>query len=327
MKRFLTQFVTCCALSLAAAGTTQASILYYQFEGADGSNAGAILDSSGNGIAGVAAGYPAPGGVAPTYSSQNVGAQIRDGVSGGIVNLNNTSSIRFTNAGVASGLYNQNSGGRVTVTDQAALRPANFTVEAFVKVNTPTQFASLIGKERAGGATWQLDTSPTLPNPNTGADIPSNMNLRARIDHQATGTSAADGSNQSFGGGAGSITTTTSVSPLPSAWHHVAMTYERNVDIAGVARDRVTLFVDYVQVATGLLNTPAGSAGDLVYDTGIFFIGGGGGGRGFDGWMDEVRFTDGILNKDQFLYVVIPEPSHALLLLAGLMTFGLRRRR
>lgn len=325
------------ASAFAASSAEASTLVYYQMEGTSGVSAGGanqVADSSGNALNATAATF---GGAnisyTPVYSGVTVGAQIRDGVGGDVINSNNSTSLRYTNPGVATGHYATGTGGQVSLSDtkSATLKVNSFTAEAFVKVNDQIQFTSIMGITRSGGVTWQLDTSPTV-SPNNVNTEPTNMNIRARTDHQkdgavpispATSLGNPDGFNQGFtpSGSTNIANASITTTGLVDGWHHVAMTITNGTDVA--------LFVDYIQVATGKLSSSnANGTNALNYDdSGIFFIGGGGG-RGFDGWIDEVRLSDTILTTDQFLRAdIIPEPSHALLLLTGLTAFGLRRRR
>ncbi|WP_081887861.1 LamG domain-containing protein [Verrucomicrobium sp. BvORR034] len=273
------------------------TLIYFQFNGTDGASASAITDSSSYGLNGTAS--ASGSGQAPKYSSQTVGPVITNGIGGEIVNANNTSSLKFDNTGtVTSG-----DGGRITVQDpigsDSLLEPSSFTVEAFIKVQDSIQYPTLVSKSRVdgGGSSWLVDTN-------------SNNTLRVRTDHQAIGVAtspAPPGFNQS-------ISSTQNIAD--GNWHHFAVTY----DATG---KRFTIYLDYVSIGTGTLS---GGELNLVYDDNPLLIGQGGGGRAFDGWMDEFRFTDSVLTSDQFLRAV-PEPGRALLLaLAGAMMLTRRRR-
>jgi polysaccharide biosynthesis protein PslG len=66
-------------------------------------------------------------------------------------------------------------------------------------------------------------------------------------------------------------------------WHHVAMTFDHA--LRGCA-----LYVDYRLCKKATLHAP------LVYDEAELTIG-----RGLNGWIDEVRISDGVLHQEQFL--------------------------
>jgi len=80
---------------------------------------------------------------------------------------------------------------------------------------------------------------------------------------------------------------------LDGKWHHVAFTFT-------AADNSVRLYVDYVLSSLGY----AGSA--LVYDASELRIGEGAGGQAFDGWIDEVRISDQVLQPDQFMTLTAP---------------------
>jgi len=289
-----------------------ALIAYYQFDDAPaGTTATTLVDSSGNGLNGIAE-NSGGGSVSPVHSSPVPGPAIRSGLTGPYLNVYNTTSLRFTNTG---GL-NSNVGSRVRVNDLggALMKPQDFTIEGFLLIDGTVNFPTLVGKSRAdaGGASWIADTGP-------------NQLLRVRSDHQILGTGGSTaGFNQGFSSSGPSL--------ADGQWHHFAVTF-RAGDPSGVGdatAGRFTLFIDYQQVGTGLLND--GNDPDslldsfLVYDNSPLYIGSLSGGRAFDGWIDEIRWTASVLTPDQFLYA-IPEPSRPLLLSCFLLPLLARRRR
>ena len=297
-----------------------ATSVYYQFNGTG--VAGTIADSSVNGLDGTAQKISTTATEAqPAYSTEVVAGQIRDGLGGMIVNTSNTGSIKFENTGVSSGLYNQSTGGQIRVSVNASnasvLQPVNFTAEAFIKAESNISFASLFGMSGGNGAiSWQLDNNPSI---NDGTE-PAATRMRYRADHQM------QSNDPNFVAGGNNDSSLANVSGTNSdfgdgLWHHVAITYDESIN-------QFRLYMDYVNVANGTLNS--GGSQDLVYTQGtgssFLFIGGGGGGRAFDGWIDEFRFSSGILDVDQFLYAV-PEPGRAVLLTMGLSAFVMMRRK
>lgn len=287
-----------------------ATLLYYQFTGIDGNNASSVTDSSGNGLTGTGL-ASGTGAVLPKYSDSTPGLIILDGLGGPVLNADNTSSVKFENAGVdsASPVFNTNRGGRITVSSPL-LEPSSFTIEMFVRVESNIQFGSLVGKERNDGSTWLLDTSNVG---NVAANVePSNSQLRLRVDHQELSLgNGSPGFNQNIG----------SSSPAglfgDGEWHHIAVTFND-------ATNTFNFYKDYVAAGSGTIS--AAGVQDLVYNGGLFFLGNLGGGRAFDGWMDEVRFSSSILTTDQFLRAV-PEPSRAMLLLFAFAALACYRRK
>ncbi len=240
----------------------------------------------------------------PVYDNVTPGVVIRDGVGGAIITSSNTTSLKFTNAGLdlATPDPNNTAGGKVTVTgSNALLHDRSFTIELFAQKDRHANFTNLVSKSRVdgNGTSWMID-------------IDGNANVRVRIDSQALGTTGT-GYNQNF---------TTSTKINSGQWYHIAMTYQEVLD-ADVLKGQMTLFVDYQQVRQGF------TANLLVYDNNPLSIGSAGGGRAFDGWIDHIRYSDAVLTTDQFLRaetVVIPEPAAiALLGIAG--AASLRRRR
>lgn len=285
-----------------------ATLVYYQFTGTDGANAASVADSSGNGLTGTGS-ASGTGAVLPKYSNSTPGAVILDGVGGAVINANNTTSVKFENAGAddASPLFNTGRGGRITVSSNL-LEPSSFTMEMFVRVDSNIQFASIVGKERNGGSTWLLDTNSIGA---TGAGEPTTSQLRLRVDHQELALgNGSPGFNQNI--------SSTSVGQFGDGeWHHIAFTYNDSTNT-------FNFYKDYLAAGSGTIT--AQGVQDLVYNGGLFYLGNAGGGRAFDGWMDEVRFSDSILTSDQFLRAA-PEPSRAVLWLIGVAACGLRRRR
>ena len=225
------------------------------------------------------------------------GPVITDGIGGPTVNPANATSLQFFNRDVPA---NTNSalGSVVTVTDPGGagslLKPDSFTAEAFVKRDVFVNFSCIFSKSRVdgNGSSWMIDTD-------------GSGHIRARFDTQPLGT------NVSYGGGVYNQSFTTAASLIDDAWHHVALTYDGGTRAA-------TLYFDYMPVRTGTV------ASALVYDDSLLRIGQGGGGRAFDGWIDEARLSDTVLASDEFLQAV-PEPS-TLGLLGIAFVLGARRR-
>lgn len=237
------------------------------------------------------------GSIKPVFSDQMPGAEIQGSAGGAVLNPSNGAALYFTNPD-APGNLNSTSGGRVDIVDSGVgspLKLASFTIEGFIKVEDFVNFAAIFTKNRtdANGSTWMIDTD------NAG-------HLRARFDSQPIGSgNGTTGFNQSFVG--------TSALINDGLWHHIALTYDGSTRAAN-------LYVDYVRVAGGTVINP------LVYDNSALRFGASGGGRGFDGYMDEVRLSDTALAPTEFLHAV-PEPSVAGLAMVGVLTLGMRRRR
>lgn len=203
-------------------------------------------------------------GTPPAFDAATPGATIWNGATFSVANLANGRSLRFVNeaaAGAGSPV-----GGNITVSGaQAKARPADLTVEAFVRMNRQSPRHALIASKRRNGqtgASWSLSIDPQ-------------GQVRARFDTQPGADSkSGEGFNQSFGS-TGSV--------ADGAWHHVALTFDH-------ATRAAVLYVDYMRCGGGLVKGP------LVYDDGALVFG-----RGLDGWLDEVRLSTEALHPEQFL--------------------------
>lgn len=310
----LTTGLCLAALSISAHAAT---IGYWQQDGdltALGAGGTPVAGLSGN--AQVISVTPYTGSV-PTYSSSTPGAIITSGVGGAVVNASNTSSLSYINPGLPT-VVNNSSGGKVNVTGSALaantpLTPGSFTIQAFVSTTSLADYSTLISYNRTdgNGSSWMLDT--TNANPASGVSghnssfAEGDVRLRVRFDTQPLGQSGvpANGFNQA---------PATSLVLNDGEWHHIALTY--NADTRSFS-----VYGDYQLLITGTASNP------LVYDPngGTLSFGGGGGGKGFNGLMDEVLLSDSVLGPNDFLRA-IPEPSAALLGAFGLLALMRRKR-
>ncbi|MEN6497150.1 MAG: LamG domain-containing protein [Thermoguttaceae bacterium] len=280
-------------LLLGVSNAFAAVVGYWQFDDrSPGWTADVVVSQVGGpSLDGTASGVN--GGAAPTFSADVPGTVITDGLGGPVINAGeNTASLRFVNSGDA----NSGVGGQVSIPDVLpSLKLRDFTIEAFIKIDRHVNYPSIVGKSRDGSSpTWLLDTN-------------NNGTLRARIDSQPLGgpQDYSQGYNQGI----------STLSDLEDEqWHHVAATYLDSTQ-------KFTLYVDYV------LQTQATTIKPIVYTDNPLLIGQGGGGRAFDGWIDEVRYTSGALAPDGFLRAAFPEPSTAVLTAIALLGFGLYRWR
>jgi hypothetical protein len=203
-------------------------------------------------------------GTPPVFAGDVPATNIWDGATFSSANPANKSGLRFANDGVTG--VGSPLGGEVVVSGaEAQTQPAEFTVEAFVKMGKQmARHALLASKRRNGqtGASWSLSIDPQ------GC-------IRARFDTQPGADSkSGEGFNQTMGS-SGSVT--------DGAWHHVALTFDRATLAAAI-------YVDHVRCGGGTTKGP------LVYDGGPLVLG-----RGLDGWLDEVRLTGAVLHPEQFL--------------------------
>ncbi len=307
---FKTIAVTSGAAVMAIAMGAQASTIgYWQLQdGAAGATASTIATVVNSGtLSGVASGQD--GGPAPKFSADVPGGIIIDGVGGPIVNASNTASLLFDNTGGTdgSGTLATTTGGKVTIADpggvDSLLKPRNFTIEGFIKVNATVNWPTVLGKSRNNTAntSWTIDLNGDSSLP---IDPNSQNNLRARVDSQPGTTNSGTGWNQGF---------STPAQLDGGQWHHFAMSYED-------ATRNLKLYFDYQEVRSSTTVNP------IVYDDLLLYFGNLAGGRALDGWLDEIRLTGSVLNSDQFLRVaVIPEPA-SLAMIAGVALVALRRR-
>lgn len=217
-------------------------------------------------------------GAKPTFSDDRPGDRIWASFTGPLLNSANTTSLRFVNTGLP-GDTNSNNGSVMTAPDDPLLRVSNLTVEVFLKVDRRVNFPLVIGKARGGNNTsWNLDFD------NSGKP-------RVRIDSGTNFTSGTPGWNQSW---------STSQNVEDGQWHHVAFTYTH-------ATKAVDIYIDYVRRGGGTTYS------NLLYDTGQLRVGQGAGGRAFDGWIDEIRISDSVLQPSQFMTVFEPTSTRVYL--------------
>ncbi|MBK1828698.1 LamG domain-containing protein [Haloferula rosea] len=198
----------------------------------------------------------------------------------------------------------------VSVSHNAAFELQTFTLEAFVRV--PTQYTNTVGTV---GPNSQY-IAHKLRSTSSGSFLSS---YGISVDQ-----SSSAGSNLQPGAvratialSTGGISLTSNAAINDNAWHHVALTFSGTV---------ATLYVDgRVEDVIG------GLGGSVLHGDAPFLVGSGNFAgstsvfrRNLDGWVDEVRLTNTTLSPSEFL--VVPEPSTALLGCLGLAGLLLRRR-
>ena len=144
----------------------------------------------------------------------------------------------------------------------------NFTAEFFIKVDSTNNNNTGVLRKNISSAGWNPTWAlSTVLNANK-----TDINLNSRFD-------TVQQSNQTKG-----ITT---VKLNDGNWHHVAMTFDPVLSTA-------TFYIDYVQVGTKTLT------GSIQPGSGDLIIGSSGTAY-FNGQIDEVRISEGILGVNQFL--------------------------
>ena len=271
MKKRLAGWIAGCAMILAVSGLEAETVAYWQFDdGADQQEVGTITPEVNPALIGTA--YQNDGGPKPTFSADRPGDRIWASSDGPLLNGANTASLKFVNTGLPDN-PNSNTGGVVRIPGGAPpLHATNLTVETFFKTDRHVNYALLVGKTRSGdgaATTWNLDFD-TYGRP------------RVRIDSQ-----------KGDGTGKGNEEFNSNTSVEDGQWHHVAFTYTHTSQV-------VRVYVDYIERIAKTNVAP------LVYNNDDIRIGQGGGGRAFDGWIDEIRITDDVLLPHQFMTVYEP---------------------
>lgn len=203
-------------------------------------------------------------GEPPAFDADVPAKSLWDGSTYTCLEPNNTSSLRFRNAGLTGG--DSAAGSVVSIPDAGERgRPPSFTAELFVKVAQLGRHHALLFSKRRhdfGGATWSLSIDPA-------------GRLMARFDVQ-DGQTGKNGVDWNLTLGAGS-------SVNDGEWHHAALTFDHETLTA-------TVYLDYVPSGRRRLKAP------LVYDDELCVLG-----RGLDGWLDEVRLSSTALHPEQFV--------------------------
>ncbi len=205
------------------------------------------------------------GGVLPAYEENVPFKELWDSIAEQPAVTRNRLSLRFRPPAFAKGAAPV--GGEVVVSGkELVVKPDSLTVEAFVKVakQQDTRHALIASKRRKGnmGASWSLSVTPS-----------GKLGVRFDTEQEKDGTKSG-AFNQCFSG---------SLVPDDGAWHHVALTVDRETL-------KAALFLDYQSCGGGTVAAP------LVYDDSNLVIG-----RGLDGWLDEVRLSPKALHPEQFL--------------------------
>ncbi len=252
------------AILLSTTATCTAQAGFWRFENGKAGETAVVVTAESDsevlvGTAGVS-GKGAP----PVYDAEVPYKALWDGRTCAPAAFANRGSLRFHAPEDAAGAAP--AGGEVIVSAKdPVIKPASFTLEAFIKIGSHVPRHALIASKRRNGqsgASWSLSLSPS-------------GSLSVRFDtEQGDGPDRVGQFNQCFGG---------AVVPADGAWHHVALTYEGETRAAA-------LYLDYRRCGGGTVAAP------LVYDESDCILG-----RGLDAWLDEVRLTPEALHYEQFL--------------------------
>ena len=271
----------------------------------------AAVDSSGNGF-----GQSSRPG-SPKYSNNVPGAYIFDPVSG--LTSPNTLSL---DASVANS--------RIRTVNDAAFN-TSFTAEMLIQITEkPGGYHNFMRRQESGAHRWQIDfdhaAGSAFGRDRARLDTPDGDNANFVVGPTGgaavmganrlwVDTPSGDGNPASYSGASDWATQGDGVNDLPG-WHHIAVTLN-------TVTNEWSFYMDYQLMQTRTL-VDDDSSGYLHPDALIEF--GKGGGATYGTFIDEARYSDGVLDPTQFLQVTsIPGPSSALLFLLGGLTLVRRR--
>ena len=306
------QCVVLCSLTLATSLPASTTAYWRLEEGTNGSDVTAAVDSSGNGF-----GQSSRGG-SPKYSDNVPGAYIFDPVSG--LTSPNTLSL---DASVANS--------RIRTVNDAAFN-TSFTAEMFIQLTgEPASYHSFMRRVGSNTHRWQIDFDHGASGPfgrgRARLDTPDGDNSNFVVGPTGGATISGanrlwvdtpenDGNPASYSGDSDWATQGDGANDLPG-WHHIAATLN-------TVTNEWSFYMDYQLMQTRTL-VDTDSSG-FVHPDALIEVGKGGGAT-YGTFIDEVRYSDGVLDPTQFLRATsIPEPSTALLSLLGGLAL-LRRRR
>jgi len=188
-------------------------------------------------------------------------------------------------------------GGGVDIPFDSLLEPTDFTIEFFMKADEQKQYPGIVEKPKNGGTS----VGPGVTTWGVGKASSEQAFIRVDSTTASNRTASIPGST------------------ADGQWHHFAMTYDSTTP-------RFTLYRDYT--LTAVIN------GHYVDYDGVSGFGFGNGPPPpgsfypYNGLMDEVRFSNTVLQPSEFLRAV-PEPSTLAVWGLGLVClafYGWRRR-
>lgn len=295
----------------AATSASAATTAYWRLEeGTPGADVTAAQDSSGNGF------HQTGRAGDPNYSDNVPAPFIFDPVSG--ATLPNTGSLDATLANA-----------RVNTVNNAAFN-TSFTIEMFIKITAePASYNGFLRRQETNASRWQIDfdhaTKSAFGRGRTRWDTPDGDNTNfvtgptggANVpgtDRLWVDTDPGDGLVSSYDDPTDWALDGDGIND-DDGWNHIAVTFDQN-------SQEVSFFFNYnLMQSRTLVDTDA--SGYVHPDAAIVF---GKAGPEFETYLDEIRYSDGVLAPNQFL-VAVPEPSPAVFALAALAASVLRRRR
>ncbi|MDA7881552.1 LamG domain-containing protein [Akkermansiaceae bacterium] len=298
---------------LVASPVSAATTAYWRLEeGAAGADVTAAQDSSGNG-------FHQTGRIGdPNYSANVPGAFIIDPVTSTVVPNTLSLDASLSNA-------------RIDMVNDAAFN-TSFTVEMFIQLSEePGSYNNFLRRQESATSRWQLDfdhaasgaygrgrarfDTPDLDNgnfvvgPTGGGAIPGSQRLWVDTD-------AGDGLVSSYNDPTDWALDGDGINDDLS-WHHVAITFDEDTQ-------ELSFYFDYALMQSRTLVDSDGSG--YVHPDAPIVIGKSG--PEFGTFIDEVRYSDGLLGPSEFLIASnVPEPGSALLALLGTAGLFVRRKR
>jgi hypothetical protein len=300
MKMFLLLLLT--GASLATATASAATSAYWRHEGGPAgglipAGADTVLDSSGNGNHMQTFD---PAFTSATYSSTVSPLPLRSG-------LPNTLSLDFGPGGDDAGNNDDN------FTNGKPIGPQLFsavTVEVAFRMDSIGGFQAVMGKDGK-----PLSGSPVPPFKVLirGDDFPNAVPNQLFVEWID-----GDGDVHFLAGGQ---------TVTAGNWNHMAVTINATDAALWVAGE-----TGPYQLLDSLSSDFAGAGGEVIISGPMgWTIGRGMFNNNVADWsdalIDEARISDAVLAPDEFLFVAVPEPATAAMIVAALGVVGLRRRR
>jgi hypothetical protein len=208
----------------------------------------------------------------------------------------------------------------------------SFTVEMFIQIpDEPASYNSFLRRQESTTSRWQLD----FDHGNKGAfgrgrvrfDTPDGDNTNyvtgptggatiSGADRLWVDTDSGDGLVGSYDDPVNWALDGDGINDNLS-WHHVAVTFDQDAQ-------EISYYFDYSLMQSRTLVDNDGSG--YVHPSGQIVIGKSG--PEFGTFIDEVRYSDGLLGPSEFLVASnVPEPGSALLALLGTAGLFVRRKR